>query len=121
TAYVTIPTGHAEDVLEIPNAALTYTPDLPAEEMDGLYRRFAISQAARASHIGGQQVVWKLAAGGRLEPVAVKTGISDYASTQLVQGDLKAGDLLVTGALTAGADGKGKARTPGQGTTGRPR
>ncbi len=121
TAYVTIPTGHAEDVLEIPNAALTYTPDLPAEEMDGLYHRFAIPPAARASHIGGQQVVWKLAAGGRLEPVAVKTGISDYASTQLVQGDLKAGDLLVTGALTAGADGKGKARTPGQGTTGRAR
>ena len=64
TAYVTIPTGHAEDVLEIPNAALTYTTDLPEEEMDGLYRRFAIPPAARTSHIGGQQVVWKLAAGG---------------------------------------------------------
>src|SRR5579862_1269662 len=28
TAYVTIPTGHAQDALRIPNAALSFTPDL---------------------------------------------------------------------------------------------
>jgi HlyD family secretion protein len=114
TAYVTIPTGHAENVLEIPNAALTYTPDLPGEDLNRLYRQFKIPEAARTSHAGGQQVVWKLAADDKLEPVAVKAGISDFATTQLVQGNLKEGDPLITGAVTA-ADGKGKPRTPGQG------
>jgi HlyD family secretion protein len=114
TAYVTIPTGHAENVIEIPNAALTYTPDLPAEDLGRLYRRFGIPEAARTSHAGGQQVVWKIAAGDEPEPVAVKVGISDFANTQLVQGSLKEGDTLITGAVIA-ADGKGKPRTPGQG------
>jgi HlyD family secretion protein len=123
TAYVTLPTGHAENVLEIPNAALTYTPDLPEEELARLYRRFGIPEAARGSHLGGQQVVWKLAARDQLQPVAVKAGISDYANTQLVQGNLREGDLLVTGALAPGAgDGKGKPlRPPGAGSAGRPR
>jgi HlyD family secretion protein len=121
TAYVTIPTGHAENVLEIPNAALTYTPDLPAADLERLYRRFGIPEAARTSHTGGQQVVWKLASGDQLEPVAVKVGISDFANTQLVQGKLAAGDLLITGAVTA-ADAKGKQpRPPGQGGGGRGR
>ena len=125
TAYVTIPTGHAEDTLEIPNAALTYTPDLPAAELDPLYRKFAIPDAARTSHLGGQQVVWKLVKGDKLEPVAVKIGISDYANTQLVEGNLKEGDVLVTGAMTPGsANAKGgpkPPRTPGQAGGGRPR
>lgn len=112
TAYVTIPTGHAENVLEIPNAALTFTPDLPAADLARLYRRSGIPEAARTSHLGGHQVVWKLN-GGEPEPVSVKVGISDYANTQLIEGNLKPGDLLITGALAA--EGKEKPRTPGQG------
>jgi HlyD family secretion protein len=111
TAYVTIPTGHAENVLEIPNAALTYTPDVPLSDLEPLYRRNAIPETARTSHIGGQQVVWKLVKDDKLEPVAVKVGISDYANTQLVEGNLKAGDRLVTGAMAAGA-AKGGSKAP---------
>jgi HlyD family secretion protein len=123
TAYVTIPTGHAENVLEIPNAALTYTPDVPAADLEPLYRRFAIPQAARSSHAGGQQVVWKLVDGDKFEPAAVKVGVSDYANTQLVQGKLKEGDLLITGAVTAGSakGGSKSPRPPGQAGAGRPR
>jgi HlyD family secretion protein len=123
TAYVTIPTGHAENVLEIPNAALTYTPDVPAAELEPLYRRFGIPEAARTSHAGGQQVVWKLVRDDKLEPVAVRAGISDYANTQLVEGRLQEGDLLVTGALAAGAGkaGSKSPKPPGQAGAGRPR
>jgi hypothetical protein len=32
-----------------------------------------------------------------LQPVAVKVGITDHTFTQLLEGDLKDGDLLVTG------------------------
>jgi hypothetical protein len=108
---VTIPTGHAENALRIPNAALTYTPDLPAAELDRLYRRYAISEAARSSHLGGWQVVWKLA-GDQLEPVAVQVGISDYAYTERVAGKLQEGDPLVTGAMAANAGGKNSPKPP---------
>ncbi|HZF13900.1 MAG TPA: efflux RND transporter periplasmic adaptor subunit [Thermoanaerobaculia bacterium] len=122
TAYVTIPTGHVESVLRIPNAALTYTPDLPAAELERLYREAGIPETARASHIGGQQVVWKLAGHDRLEPVAVKVGISDYANTQLIEGKLQEGDALVTGAFAAGSsNAKGAPRPPGPAGGGRPR
>ncbi len=113
TAYVTIPTGHAENVLLIPNAALTYTPDLPADDLAELYRQAKIPETARASHAGGQQVVWRLQAGETLEPVAISVGISDYANTQMLKGDLRAGDRLVTGALAAGsANAKGAPKPP---------
>lgn len=111
TAYVTIPTGHVERALQIPNAALTFTPDLPGGELEELYRRFGVPEAAHASHLGGQQVVWKLgdgrggAGGEALEPVAVTVGISDYANTQLVAGKVRESDLLVTGAMTPGGGG----------------
>ena len=45
-------------------------------------------------------VVWKLKPDNTLEPVQVRTGITDRTFTQMVQalhGDLKDGDLLVTG------------------------
>jgi HlyD family secretion protein len=125
TAYVTIPTGHAENALLIPNAALTYTPDLPAEELAELYRQAKIPETTRASHTGGQQVVWRLGAGETLEPVAIEVGISDYANTQMLAGRLREGDRLVTGALAAGAAGanaKGAPKPPrAPGATGRPR
>jgi HlyD family secretion protein len=97
TAYVTIPTGRATDTIKIPNAALRFTPGMPRHELEDLYTRYRIPPAARASHPGGWQVVWKLGAGRRLEPVAVKVGITDYSFTQLCEGNLKEGDVLVTG------------------------
>jgi HlyD family secretion protein len=123
TAYVTIPTGHAGSALKIPNAALTYTPDLPPAELARLYGRYGIPEVARTSHQGGWQVVWKPAAGNELEPVAVQVGISDYAHAQEVQGKLREGDLLVTGIATGGgANTKGAPRAPRPpGNAGRPR
>ncbi len=49
-------------------------------------------------------VVWKLKPDKTLEPVQVRTGITDRTFTQMVQalhGDLKDGDLLVTGSNVA--------------------
>jgi HlyD family secretion protein len=115
TAYVTIPTGHVDQAIAIPNAALTFTPDLPAAELQRLYERFRVPEAAHTSHLGGRQVVWKLAPGDSLEPVAVTAGISDYTSTQMVAGELREKDLLVTGAIgPAGSGGapKGGPRPP---------
>jgi HlyD family secretion protein len=44
----------------------------------------------------GVSAVWVLRADGRLERVAVRVGITDGASTEIVSGDLKEGDKVVT-------------------------
>jgi HlyD family secretion protein len=97
TAYVTIPTGYASNVLRVPNAALRFTPDMPRRDLEALYTHYMIPPAARTSHLGGMQVVWKLAPGKKLEPVPVKVGITDYSFTQLLEGNLKEAEVLVTG------------------------
>ncbi len=97
TAYVTIPTGQASDARKIPNSALRFTPELPRKDLQALYARYQIPPPATTSHLGGWQVVWKLGPGKKLEPVAVKVGITDYSATQLLEGKVKEGEVLVTG------------------------
>jgi len=103
TAYVTIPTGHATDVIQVPNAALRFTPEMPRSKLQELYTRFRIPSSATVQHLGGWQVIWKLDAEKKLVPVAVRIGITDYTFTQLLEGDLKESDLLVTGEEVAHA------------------
>jgi len=97
TAYVTIPTGQASDVVKIPNAALRFVPDLPRTKLEQIYREHQIPPAASASHLGGWQVVWEQGADKSLQPLAVKVGITDYSFTELIEGHLKDGALLLTG------------------------
>jgi HlyD family secretion protein len=66
------------------------------------------------------QVVWKLSPDKSLQPVRIKTGITDHTFTEVIQdlnGDLKAGDELVTGV----AQGKASATAPRPGGPGAPR
>lgn len=97
TAYVTIPTGYAANTLEIPNAALTFKPTLSRDQQNALFKQYNISREASTSHLGGWQTVWKLnQVDNSLIPVAVQTGITDNANTQVLQGDVKEGDEYVT-------------------------
>jgi HlyD family secretion protein len=70
------------------------------------------AQGGGASAGGGGQhtqrvdvaVVWKLHPDKSLEPVRVRTGITDHTTTEVAQvlkGELKEGDQLVTGAATS--------------------
>jgi HlyD family secretion protein len=66
------------------------------------------------------QVVWKLAPDKSLQPVRIKTGITDHTYTEVVQdlnGEIKAGDELVTGV----AQGRASATAPRPGGPGAPR
>ncbi|HYL93888.1 MAG TPA: efflux RND transporter periplasmic adaptor subunit [Alphaproteobacteria bacterium] len=131
TAYVSIPVATATNVLKVPNGALRYKPDLSADEIKVLYQKYGIPESSsqrgqngKAGSAAGNgapadvanargakydtQVVWKLLADKSLEPVRIKTGITDHTSTELVQalnGDLKAGDDLVTGVAQGSAAG----------------
>jgi HlyD family secretion protein len=145
TAYVTIPVATAEGVIKVPNGALRYKPDLPPGETSTLYRKYGIHDgqnpaAAAGSSTGGSnqngrsdrkdaqsqgakldtQIVWKLLPDSALEPVRIRTGITDHTFTELVQdvnGNLKDGDELVTGV----AQGRGSASAPRMGGPAAPR
>ncbi len=153
TAYITIPVANAKNVLRAPNGALRYKPDLPADQIRALYKKYGLmlGQQAQASaqgpgdqaggsgasskqyraHAEGAQsgggdaqqqrtprvdvaVVWKLRPDKTLEPVKIRTGITDHTVTEIVQvlnGQLNDGDELVTGAMTATSG----TRPPGMG------
>ncbi|MDX1815088.1 MAG: efflux RND transporter periplasmic adaptor subunit, partial [Thermodesulfobacteriota bacterium] len=60
---------------------------------------------------GGQRV-YLLQKDGKTRPVSVKGGVSDGAHTQLLEGDLKEGDLLVVEEMSngKGTSGNGSPR-----------
>ncbi len=140
TAYITIPVANAKGAQRVPNGALRYKPDMTADEVRALYKKYGLisgDQTQAASHEGpsaggasgkqyraqaggaqggggdsGQQrtprvdvaVLWKLHPDKTLEPVRIRTGITDHTVTEVAQvlkGQLNDGDELVTGAMTA--------------------
>lgn len=105
TAYVNIPTGQANDALMVANIALTFTPQLTPTELQDLYKKYNIPAQATVSHIGGWQVVWELDAQQQPFPIAIKTGLTDYTNTQVLEGSLHAGDAVVTGEQDLGSNG----------------
>ncbi len=63
-------------------------------------------------------IVWKLMPDKSLQPVQIKTGITDHTVTELVQplkGELKEGDEVVIGATSAKAGGNRPGGMPGMG------
>jgi HlyD family secretion protein len=57
-------------------------------------------------------LVWKLVASNKLEPVAVKIGVTDYTVTEMKEGALKPGDILVIGQWS-GSSGQTAGSRPG--------
>jgi len=122
TAYVTIPVATARKVLKIPNAALRFKPDLSPNELRALYRKAgipeegdgsgssspAVAPGKTASGLKSEtRIVWKLVSGKTVEPVGIKTGITDHTNTELTQvvhGRLAAGDALITGVAQRSAE-----------------
>ena len=120
TAYVTIPVATAEDVLSVPNTALRFKPSLSAERIRQLYAQFGIAEAhAALARTGGNgapgkslglqnppqprrdlAVIWRLRPDRSIEPVMIRTGITDHTQTavaELLKGALQAGDELAIG------------------------
>ncbi len=110
TAYVTIPTGHAKDALQVPNSALIFTPSLPPPQIQALYRQYKVPHQAFTSHMGGWQVVWKMGPNNSPVPVGIKTGLSDFNHTQILEGDLHQGDTIITSQTSVGGGQKRPSR-----------
>jgi len=113
TANVSIEVKKYGDVLKIPNAALRYRPAAKGAEAESAGKRRGDGKAKEA---GGQRVTL-LGKDGKPTPVRVKAGVSNGTFTVLEEGDLKEGDLLVTGESQAKKAG-GSATPPGMGLGG---
>lgn len=110
TAYVTVPVASTENVLKIANGALRYTPQLPQEQISAFQDKFGTKPNERT-------VVWKLHADNTIEPVKVTLGITDHSYTALAQvviGELREGDNLITGEVPV------KNQVPGASAAGGP-
>jgi HlyD family secretion protein len=64
---------------------------------------------------GQTRRVWVLAADGKVEPRRIKTGLSDGAATEVVEGELREGELIVTGQNISGQQSAGGASGGRQG------
>lgn len=91
TAYVNVVVAQRRGVLLVPNAALRFKPaaDVPLTK-----------SAAGAQPPGPRAVVYKLS-GRTLVAVPLETGIADSRYTEVLQGDLQAGERVVTEDLQA--------------------
>jgi HlyD family secretion protein len=158
TAYVTIPVANTQNTLRVPNGALRYKPDMTADQLRALYKKYGLisgqqagtpsasSQGSGETGAAGKQqrahaegtegggtgsgqqqrtprvdvaVVWKLRPDKTLEPVRIRTGITDHTVTEVAQvlnGQLNDGDELVTGGITPSSGAAARAPSLGGST-----
>jgi HlyD family secretion protein len=90
TATVRVEIARADDVLKVPTSALRFTPDAAAANAE--------SRAARG---GDQGRVWVLDH-DQPRAVRVRPGITDGATTALLDAPLQEGDRVITGSAGSG-------------------
>jgi HlyD family secretion protein len=94
TANVTVVTAQRDDVLRVPLQALRFSPHkhhgaTPASE-----------SAPARRHPSNRSRVW-ISDNGTLKPVAVTSGLDDGNNVEILTGDIKEGDVVVTDQVRA--------------------
>ena len=115
TAYVSIGVQRRENVLLVPNAALRFKPTEGAKAaappaagasmapgMGAGADGGGAAGAGRGRKRDGQNATVYVLDGGNLRSVSVQLGITDNRNTELIAGELHAGDRIVTGENIAG-------------------
>jgi HlyD family secretion protein len=122
TANVSIVVAQKEDVLKVPNAALRF---MPPKAEQGERHTADIKPAGsegrpRKAKAGGPgsiaRKLWKSTETGELEAIPIQTGISDGVATEIVEGTLAEGDLVIVGLDQPRGDRKGSDLPPGFGS-----
>lgn len=97
TAYVNIGVAKRTDVLTVPNAALRFKPS------DATAKPEAKSGKKKKDADAGTVYVLR---DNQVQAVAVTLGITDNRSTEVVAGEITAGEQVIVGAATVAAPGK---------------
>jgi HlyD family secretion protein len=97
TAYVNVIVAQHRNVLQVPNAALRFRPS-PESAVATVPK--AVPEKAQGT-IG---TVYTIDEHKALRTIEVRAGISDGRFTEILQGNIKAGDLLVVGAAETAAN-----------------
>ncbi|MBI4989044.1 MAG: efflux RND transporter periplasmic adaptor subunit [Rhodocyclales bacterium] len=116
TAYVNIAVAHKKNVLLVPNTALRFKPadgdkggkgvDKAAVERSDAARPAGPPGAAGGQGAGAEKRDRKretgsgtvhVLDGGEIKPIRIAIGITDARFTEVVSGDLKEGDKVITG------------------------
>lgn len=109
------------NVVRIPNAALRFTPQgLTArqirEALPETQRRTEIASATDPVLEGQHRVIWVQGADKKPHPRLIKVGITDGSSTEMIEGNLKAGETVIVGLnITGGNSTSSTQRAPGFG------
>jgi HlyD family secretion protein len=136
TANLTITIDERNNVLKVPNSALRFTPqdaqrnrtrDTNAggqgqgrgarrqQQADGAQGERGENRFAPASApvLPGQiRVVWVLGQDGQPDRRRITVGLSDGSATEVVEGDLREGDMVITGQTINGANRSSNTQTP---------
>jgi len=138
TATCSIIVGEAKNVLRVPNTALRFNPNLKQQELQKLMKAAFEEMAAKRQQSGqvqpgsgqipagqrpgmgmpgasGQQTqrrtppkVWTMDEKGNLKIIFVRTGMTDTSYTEIVDGNLKEGEEVIVGIMTASSTGNGQ-------------
>ncbi|HKS10148.1 MAG TPA: efflux RND transporter periplasmic adaptor subunit [Pyrinomonadaceae bacterium] len=129
TANLTITIDERNNVLKVPNSALRFRPQNAnaasgnaggqgqGGQGQGQGRRRQQGDNAQgggdnsnfapasAPVLPGQtRIVWVMDQSGNPQPRRIKVGLSDGASTEVVEGNLNEGDMVITGQTVSGSD-----------------
>jgi HlyD family secretion protein len=130
TANLTITIDERNNVLKVPNSALRFRPQ-NANNASGNAGGQGQGQGQGRRRQGGQQgdnaqgaqgggdsnfapasapvlpgqtrIVWVMGQDGKPQPRRIKVGLSDGASTEVVEGNLNEGDVVITGQTVSGS------------------
>jgi HlyD family secretion protein len=97
TANCTFVYATKDETVRLPNAALRFKPD-GATVAAMTFGGPDTQPPAKEQLAPDQRVVW-VTRGGRPTPIVVRLGISDGMVTDIVEGNLHAGDVVVTEAV----------------------
>jgi HlyD family secretion protein len=110
TANVTFVYGEKDDVLRVPNAAMRFRPppDLLAQSgaapAGGNRAKSGAGEGTRQPSTPDRRTVWVLRE-EKPSPVRIRIGISDGSFTEVVEGEIKAGDVVITDAIGGSSSG----------------
>ena len=137
TANLTITIDERNNVLKVPNSSLRFTPQDANRQRtsgagaggqgQGQGRRRQQQQADSAQSDGGEsrfapasapvlpgqiRNVWVLGQNGQPERRRITVGLSDGSATEVVSGDLREGDMVITGQTISSTSSTANTQTP---------